>query len=89
MAGCTEGRVWRIVVRAAKAHSDYMKNHAAEIFPSGNSKQLLTTVYAEAFPKLISQSDGGAWALAGTAPRKVELDRTAIWSKPFPTASRS
>ena len=60
---------------SAKAHSDFMKNHAAEIFPSGNSEQLLTTVYAEAFPKLISQSDGGTWALAGAAPRKVQLDK--------------
>jgi hypothetical protein len=37
--------------------------------------QLLTTVYAEAFPKLISQSDGGTWTLVGDAPRKVQLDK--------------
>jgi serine protease Do len=60
---------------AAKVHSDYMKNHAAEIFPSGNSEQLLTTVYAEAFPKLISQSDTGTWTLVGDAPRKLQLDK--------------
>jgi len=60
---------------SAKAHADFMKNHAAEIFPSGNSEQLLTTVYAEAFPKLISQSDGGTWNLVGDTPRKVELDK--------------
>ena len=45
------------------------------MFPSGNSEQLLTTVYAEAFPKLISQSDGGMWTLVGDAPRKVQLDK--------------
>jgi serine protease Do len=60
---------------AAKAHADFMKKHAEEIFPSGNSEQLLTTVYAEAFPKLIAQADGGAWALTGAAPRKVQLDK--------------
>jgi serine protease Do len=45
------------------------------MFPSGNSEQLLTTIYAEAFPKLISQSDGGTWTLVGNAPRKVQLDK--------------
>jgi serine protease Do len=59
----------------AKIHSDFMKNHANAMFPVGNSEQLLTTVYAEAFPKLISQSDGGTWTLVGNAPRKVELDK--------------
>ena len=58
-----------------KAHADFMKNHAEAMFPSGNSEQLLTTVYAEAFPKLISQSDGGTWGLVGDAPRKVQLDK--------------
>ena len=58
-----------------KIHSDFMKNHADAMFPSGNSEQLLTTVYAEAFPKLVSQSDGGTWALVGDAPRKVQLDK--------------
>ena len=57
----------------AKIHSDFMKNHVDTIFPSGNSEQLLTSVYAEAFPKLISQSDGGAWKLFGDAPQKIEL----------------
>jgi hypothetical protein len=60
---------------AEKAHADFMKNHAQEIFPAGNSEQLLTTVYAEAFPKLISQADGGTWTLAGAAPHKVQLDK--------------
>jgi len=60
---------------AAKAHADFMKNHADAIFPAGNSEQLLTTVHAEAFPKLISQSDGGTWTLVGDAPRKVQLDK--------------
>jgi serine protease Do len=60
---------------AAKVHSDFMKNHAAEMFPTGHSEQLLSTVYAEAFPKLISQSDSGTWALFGDAPRKVQLDK--------------
>jgi serine protease Do len=60
---------------AAKVHSDYMKAHAEETFPSGNSEQLLTTVYAEAFPKLISQSDSGTWTLVGDAPHKVQLDK--------------
>jgi serine protease Do len=60
---------------SAKTHSDFMKNHADAIFPSGNSEQLLATVYTEAFPKLISQSEGGAWALVGDAPRKVQLDK--------------
>jgi serine protease Do len=60
---------------ARKVHSDFVKNHAGEMFPSGNSEQLLTTIYAEAFPKLISQSDGGTWALVGDAPRKVQLDK--------------
>src|SRR3984957_11952376 len=41
-----------------KLHSDFMKNHADAMFPLGNSEQLLATVYAESFPKLISQSDG-------------------------------
>jgi serine protease Do len=59
----------------AKIHSDFKKNHADTIFPFGNSEQLLTTVYAESFPKLISQSDGGSWALVGEAPRKVQLDK--------------
>jgi serine protease Do len=59
----------------AKIHSDFMKNHASAMFPIGNSEQLLTTVYAEAFPKLISQSDGGTWTLVGDAPRKVQLDK--------------
>jgi serine protease Do len=58
-----------------KIHSDFMKSHADAMFPLGNSEQLLTTVYAEAFPKLISQSDGGTWTLAGDAPRKVQLDK--------------
>jgi serine protease Do len=58
-----------------KIHSDFMKNHADAIFPLGNSEQLLTSVYAEAFPKLISQSDGGTWTLVGDAPRKVQLDQ--------------
>ena len=58
-----------------KIHADFMKNHAETMFPSGNSEQLLSSVYAEAFPKLISQSDGGAWALVGDAPRKVQLDK--------------
>jgi hypothetical protein len=60
---------------ATKVHSDFKKNHAGEMFPSGNSEQLLTTVYAEAFPKLISESDGGTWALVGASPRKVQLDK--------------
>jgi serine protease Do len=60
---------------AAKIHSDFRKNHADAMFPLGNSEQLLTTVYAEAFPKLISQSDSGTWALVGDAPRKVQLDK--------------
>jgi serine protease Do len=58
-----------------KVHSDFTKNHADAMFPLGNSEQLLTTVYAEPFPKLISQSDGGTWALTGDAPRKVQLDK--------------
>ena len=58
-----------------KLHSDFMKNHADAMFPLGNSEQLLATVYAESFPKLISQSDGGMWNLAGDAPRKVQLDK--------------
>jgi serine protease Do len=58
-----------------KVHSDYMKTHADAMFPRGNSEQLLTSVYAEAFPRLISQSDGGAWSLVGDAPRRVELDK--------------
>lgn len=58
-----------------KIHSDFMKNHADAMFPSGNSEQLLTSVYAESFPKLISQSDGGTWALVGDAPSKVQLDK--------------
>jgi serine protease Do len=60
---------------ATKVRSDFVKNHAGEMFPSGNSEQLLTTIYAEAFPKLISQSDGGTWTLVGNAPRKVQLDK--------------
>lgn len=59
----------------AKIHSDFMKNHADAIFPLGNSEQLLTSVYAESFPKLISQSDGGTWTLVGDAPRKIQLDK--------------
>jgi serine protease Do len=59
----------------AKVHSEFVKNHAGTMFPAGNSEQLLTTVWAEAFPKLISQSDGGTWALVGDAPHKVQLDR--------------
>lgn len=59
----------------AKIHADFMKKHADAIFPSGNSEQLLTSVYTEAFPKLISQSDGGTWVLVGDAPRKVQLDQ--------------
>ena len=58
-----------------KVHSDFMKNHADAIFPLGNSEQLLSSVYAEAFPKLISQSDSGTWTLVGDAPRKVQLDK--------------
>jgi len=58
----------------AQTHSDFMRNHADAIFPSGNSEQLLNTVYAEAFPKLISQSENGSWGLVGDAPRKVQLD---------------
>jgi serine protease Do len=57
-----------------KTHSDFMKNHADAIFPSGNSEQLLETVYQETFPKLISLSDGGTWGLVGDAPRKVQLE---------------
>jgi serine protease Do len=59
----------------AKIHADFKKNHLDAMFPSGDSEQLLTTVYAEAFPKLISQSDGGTWMLVGDAPRKVQLDK--------------
>ena len=58
-----------------KIHSDYVKSHADAMFPRGNSEQLLTSVYAEAFPRLISQSDGGTWNLVGDTPRKVELDK--------------
>jgi serine protease Do len=58
-----------------KIHSDFMKNHGDAMFPLGNSEQLLTSVYAEAFPKLISLSDSGTWALVGDAPRKVQLDK--------------
>ena len=58
-----------------KMQSDFMKNHADAMFPLGNSEQLLTSVYAEAFPKLISLSDGGTWTLVGDAPRKVQLDK--------------
>jgi len=58
-----------------KTHSDFMKHHADTMFPFGNSEQLLTTVYTEVFPKLISQGDGGTWSLAGDAPRKVQLDK--------------
>ena len=60
---------------ATKIHSDFIKNHADTMFPSGNSEQLLTSVYAESFPKLISLSDSGTWALVGDAPRKVQLDK--------------
>jgi len=63
---------------ASKAHADFLKNHADAIFPAGNSEQLLTTVHAEAFPKLITQSDGGTWALVGEAPRKVQLDKNGF-----------
>jgi serine protease Do len=56
-------------------HSEFLKKHADAIFPSGNSEQLLRSVYAEAFPKLISQSDSGTWTLVGDAPRKVQLDQ--------------
>jgi serine protease Do len=59
----------------AQVQADFMKTHADAIFPAGNSDQLLTTVYAEAFPKLITQSDSGTWALAGDTPHKVQLDR--------------
>jgi serine protease Do len=59
---------------AAKTHSDFMKTHGDSIFPSGNSEQLLTSIFAEAFPKLISQSDSGRWMLVGDAPRKVQFD---------------
>jgi hypothetical protein len=59
----------------AKIRSDFKKNHHDAMFPFGNSEQLLITVYAEAFPKLISQSDGGTWTLVGDAPRKVQLDK--------------
>ena len=59
----------------AKAHADFMKNHADVIFPRGNSEQLLATVYTESFPKLITQSDSGAWALAGDTPKKVQLEK--------------
>jgi serine protease Do len=59
----------------AKIHSDFKKNHLDATFPLGDSEQLLTTVYAESFPKLITQSDGGTWTLVGDAPRKVQLDK--------------
>jgi hypothetical protein len=59
----------------AKVHADFVKNHADVMFPSGNSEQLLNSVYAESFPKLISLSDGGTWVLTGDAPRKVQLDK--------------
>jgi serine protease Do len=59
----------------AKTHAAFMKNHAGAIFPSGDSEELLHTVYAEAFPKLIAQSDSGQWTLTGDAPHKVQLDK--------------
>jgi serine protease Do len=62
------------VDEVARLQADFMKNHADTMFPLGNSQQLLSTVYAEAFPKLISQADGGTWGLVGDAPRKVQLD---------------
>lgn len=65
----------------AKVHADFMKNHADVIFPKGNSEQLLASVYTEAFPKLISQSDSGTWALAGDAPQKVQLDKNGYLQK--------
>lgn len=58
-----------------KIHSDFMKTHADAIFPLGKSEQLLSSVYAETFPKLISQSDSGTWTLVGDAPRKVQLEK--------------
>jgi serine protease Do len=58
-----------------KIHSDFVKNHSDAMFPFGNSEQMLTSVYAESFPKLISLSDSGTWALVGDAPRKVQLDK--------------
>jgi hypothetical protein len=60
---------------ATKIHADFMKNHADAMFPLGNSEQLLSAVYSEPFPKLISLSDSGTWALAGDAPRKIQLDK--------------
>jgi serine protease Do len=60
---------------ATKIHADFVKNHADTIFPSGNSEQLLISVLAEAFPKLICLTDSGTWALTGDAPKKVQLDK--------------
>jgi serine protease Do len=60
---------------AGKIRSDFMRNHADTMFPSGNSEVLLISVHAEAFPKLISLSDSGTWALVGDAPRKVQLEK--------------
>ncbi len=57
-----------------KNHADFLKNHADTMFPAGNSEQLLSTVHAEPFPKLIAQSDSGAWMLVGDAPRRVQLE---------------
>jgi hypothetical protein len=67
----------------AQTHADFMRNHADEIFPSGNSETLLATVYAEAFPKLISQSEGGAWELVGNPPAKVQLDNDGYLQEGF------
>jgi serine protease Do len=59
----------------ATIHAEFMKNHADTIFPEGNSLQLLSSVYAEAFPRLIHQSDGGTWTVGGETPKKVQLDK--------------
>jgi serine protease Do len=62
-------------------HTEFMKNHADTIFPAGDSLQLLSSVYAEAFPRLIHQSDGGTWTVEGETPKKVQLDKNGYFQE--------
>jgi hypothetical protein len=73
----------------AKIHADFMKNHVDAIFPKGDSDELLIAVWADQFPKLITQSESGTRARVVTQARTVQLDKNGYLRKELPTTSSS
>jgi S1-C subfamily serine protease len=59
----------------AKTHADFFERHGANLFPFGeHSQELLHSVHAAVFPRMISESDSGIWGVSGDNPQKTQLD---------------